>query len=144
MKNYLKSCTEEELQRIEKKLQQEENSVKKGKQRKFFLGAEYVGKNDIFEFLKEQNETTLKKIKEERERAWNFLNNEAEARKAGWFDRKQDQKKLLDWAEKAYPKITIDLFDIQFEQIVLKIAKKTMNKNKVEKMDMVETDKKDM
>jgi len=42
--------------------------------------------------------------------------NEEEAKKAGWYDRRQDPKKLEAWAEKAYPNINVELLEISFEK----------------------------
>jgi hypothetical protein len=116
---YLETCTLEELKRASKKLKEELKNTRNGKQRKFFLSKEYVPGEKVFDFLTEEANSTLNKIKEVREQAWLFINDEKEIEKAGWYTKKPNEAKLLEWADKAYPNIKIDMFDVLFEQEVV-------------------------
>jgi hypothetical protein len=74
---------------------------------------------DIFNAMREQCMNYYIKAYDEKERALNFYKDKEAAIAAGWFEtnpKKIEQKKLLDWANKAYPNITEQLWDNQFEQ----------------------------
>jgi uncharacterized protein YbbC (DUF1343 family) len=108
--------SEEDIKRLKKKLKETAKDVRNGRLRKFFTSAEYISQEKIYQFLKLQNEYFYEQFEKEKERATKFLNNEEELINAGWLSRKPQENKLLEWAEKAYPSVNPDKWDLEFEQ----------------------------
>jgi len=114
-KNYLEHCTESNLKRIGKKLKEVQKDIRNSRPKKFFLSKEYIIEEDVFDFLMEQNKNVLELIKEEKQKAWKYFNNEQNTIDAGWYDRKPQLQKLEKWADLAYPNTNVDNFDLMFE-----------------------------
>lgn len=66
--------------------------------------SQFLDLNETYEYLKLQTLNFYDNFEKEKKMAYQFLNNEEEAKKAGWYDKKPNEDKLLSWAEKAYPK----------------------------------------
>lgn len=118
-KDFFRNLNETELKRLGKKLKENLKDVRNGRQRKFFTSAEYINSDDLFEFLTLQNKYFYEKYNEGKAEAWNFLNNEEEVIKAGWYTKKPQEAKLSVWADKAYFSAKPDLWDVEFEQTLL-------------------------
>lgn len=115
---YKFELTLEEAKEQLKLLKNDEKNLLKGSQRKVFT-LQYICLEDIFTAMREQNMNYFVRACDEKERALNFSEDKDAAIEAGWYEtnpKKVDQKKLLDWANKAYPNITDQLWDNQFEQ----------------------------
>jgi len=106
----------EELKSSMKKLEKEEKRVAAGKKREYYFSADKVETSELFDFLSEQFKFAMKKLKEEKQNCWDFMNDEAELKKAGFYDRKENPKKVAAWAEKAYPKMNVELYEVQYEK----------------------------
>jgi len=106
----------EELKSSMKKLEKEEKRVAAGKKREYYFSADKVNVSELFNFLSEQFQFAMKKMKEEKQKCWIFVNDEAELKKAGFYDKKENPQKISAWAEKAYPKMNIELYEVQYEK----------------------------
>jgi hypothetical protein len=82
---------------------------------------------DGHRYLMLQHSYVKHEIELNRKNSWEFLNNEEEAKKAGWFNKKSKEgdPKLLEWADKAYPSINVNIlqaeFDYAFALVLLKV-----------------------
>lgn len=117
MEKFFNLSTEEAKQLL-KNLQNDVKNIQKTGMRKV-LACEHTTLEKCFEFCKLQNEDFYKRFNEEKERAWLFLNDKEEATKAGWYDKKCEESKLLAWANKAYPNFSEQLWANEFEQRML-------------------------
>ena len=115
-RKFFKDLNDADIKRFGKKLKESAKDVRNGRLRKFFTSAEYVSLEDVFDFLSLQNEYFYEKWEEDKKQKWAFLNDESEVEKAGWNSRKPQPEKLMEWAEKAYPKAASDVWDVEFEQ----------------------------
>jgi len=116
-RNFFKNLDDAGAKRLAKKLKESAKDVRNGRMRKFFTSAsEYISFEDVYDFLKLQNEYFYEQWAFEKVNALAFLHDEEEIEKAGWNSRKPNQEKLLEWAEKAYPKAKSDIWDVEFEQ----------------------------
>ena len=128
MKNYLAHCSTSDIKRIQKKLKENGREIRNERPKKFFLSAEYITQEDVFEYLQEENRYTLQRIKEEKERAWKFLTNKENDIKYGWVSEdpkkhpKQSQEQLDEWTALAYPNINVQAFELEFELKTLEEA----------------------
>lgn len=130
MKHYLAHCSVEDIKRIEKKIKDNMKDVRNDRQKKFFLSAEYITDKDVFEYIKQENNYVLNRVQEERVRAWTFLNDKENDYKYGWIDRedpkkypKQTKEQLEEWGKLAYPNINVQMFETEFELMVLEEVK---------------------
>jgi len=117
--NYLEN-TKPDTKRIQKKINENLKNTRNERPKKFFLSAEYIPQSYIYEYMVEQHEYTLKRIKEIREESLKFLYDDSNIELYGWNDRKPDQKKLDKWVDKAFPNINVGFIESEFEDIVLK------------------------
>jgi hypothetical protein len=118
-KDFFRNLNEADIKRLTKKLKENLKDIRNGRLRKFFTSAEYVEDSDIFDFLQLQNKYFYERYTEGKEKAWKFLNNEDETIKAGWYDKKPQEAKLMLWADQAYFSANPDLWDVEFEQALL-------------------------
>jgi len=128
-KDFFRNLNESDFKRLGKKLKENLKDVRNGRQRKFFTSAEYVEQEDLFIFLELENKYFYEKYNEGKKLAWLFLNNEEEVKKAGWYDRKPQESKLMAWSDKAYFSAKPDLWDVEFEQELFLFKTSKMNKN---------------
>jgi len=70
MLNYLSL---EELKSSMKKLKKEEKKVATGKKREYYFSADKVNTSELFNFLSEQFKFVMKKLKEEKQKCWDFM-----------------------------------------------------------------------
>jgi len=110
--NYLKD-TEIDIKRVQKKIKENFKNTRNDRPKKFFLSAEYIPQKYIYDYMKEEHQYTLNIIKEIKDNCLIFLYDDIEAKNYGWYSKKPIQEKLIEWANKAYPKI-------EFEEIVMK------------------------
>ena len=117
-KDFFRDLDDTGVKRLSKKLKESAKEVRNGRMRKFFTSSsEYINSSEeAYDFIKLQNEYFYEQWAIEKEQAWAFLNDESEVEKAGWNSRKPQPEKLLEWAEKAYPKAKTDIWDVEFEQ----------------------------
>ena len=108
---------------------QPKDIIKKRKKRKDGIG-NYLNDDFIVDYMQVMNFYIYTKINKERERAWKFLNNEKESVKAGFVDEaeyarlgkkvpKQSKEQASKWAEIAYPKIELELWEEEFNNKLL-------------------------
>jgi len=118
-KDFFREMNTDDIKRLSKKLKESAKEVRNGKQRKFFTSAsEYVLSDDVFDFITLQTKYFYEKYNKVKQDSLAFLYNDEEAEKAGWNSRKPNEKKLLEWADKAYPSAKSDIWDVEFEQIL--------------------------
>lgn len=106
----------EKLKECMKKLERDEKRINLGKQREFYFSASYVEANDIVQYLLDQNKFARKKLEEEKQKCFDFSMDLKEQEKAGFFARKENAQKIAAWADKAYPRRMVELYEIQFEK----------------------------
>lgn len=110
---------------ILKKLEKDLKNVQKTNQRKEFLARELKTALISAEYITLSNEYIKVKIKEEKERAWKFLNDKEEAEKYGWYSKKPQENLLIEWANKAYADLKLDLWETELDINLLKTYLKT-------------------
>lgn len=114
-----KDMTIEEIKAFIGRLKKDIKNVEKGALRKVFLN-EILDLDSAYENEKRHTQNFKEKMETEKKRAREFLYNEEEAEKAGWNytgNKKalvaEYARKQLEWADKAYPKFTVELWDAQ-------------------------------
>ena len=115
LESLFSDVSEDKIRWLKRKYKDEMKNIKKGKQRKLFdIGIEDIDK--FINFIELQDRYVWDRMEYEKKRASDFLYNEEEARKAGWYNKKEakDNSKLIEWADKAYPDYNIDLFNVEF------------------------------
>lgn len=89
--------------------------------------AQYMNNShNAYLFLIIINQLFYFRMNKEKEKAWKFLNNEKEAEKAGWYQKSEkwhknpaNQKKLLDWCDKANPNIDNVLWENEINKAMI-------------------------
>ena len=122
--------------------QQELNAMKKFKKKHV---SEFINDiNKLVEFVYLQYAYHNFRLKLERKKAWDFINNEEESEKAGFVNEndfreggkywdkekkkptkkmpKQSDQQIAKWAEKAYPNIDFDKWDKELNNSLFKLA----------------------
>ena len=125
-----KEMTVEEMKIFLGSLKKDQKNIIKGAPRRVFLN-EILTPESTFENMRLAFIDFNEKKEKETERAYEFLMNEEEAELAGWNytgNKKnivlENNKKQLEWCEKAYPKYQIDLWENQFDiENLVKILK---------------------
>jgi len=106
----------EDLKRAMKKLERDLNLNRRGKKREYYLSGELINPGNLVEFLQNQNKQTSLDLKDENKKCLEFLYDKNEEEKYGLNARKENKEKMMQWADKAYPKRDIVEFEIQFEK----------------------------
>lgn len=113
----------EEVKILIKKLKKDLDSLNKGKtsSRSVFLN-HYLTSESVIENCRLQDENFKKRFKEEKQRAWDFLNDEVEIEKAGWNYTggkksvlEENRIKQLEWANKAYAHYDCEVWDTELD-----------------------------
>jgi len=105
----------EERKKFLKSMKNDLKRARKGENRKYNLH-DLLNVDETYLFLRLdslnfQNRQTL-----EKEQSNTFLFNEDEAKKAGWYSKKNDPIQLLKWCEQAYVNIDEKLWTAELEK----------------------------
>jgi len=144
--NFLEHNEVNDFKRMLKKLKDADKDVRNGRKRSFYLTTEYIKDEDLFDFLQLQNKFFYLKRDLEVQTSLNYLYDDAFAVDNGFYEEsklealksdlinefgqkagikalkklapEQTPEQLKAWCDKAYPSITDDVWDLEFEKEV--------------------------
>ena len=109
------SATIEQIKNSIEKLKKDLKQTRKSGMRKYHMVPELIAQEHVFVFMKKRNEYIFNRIKKEKERAWQKLNDEEFAKKYGWYSKKQSDQQIQKWAEEAFPQYNLDVWEIEYD-----------------------------
>ena len=105
----------EKIKEVLKKLKKDLKQARKSGMRKYHMVPEIIPANEVYLYMKKRNEYIFDRIKKEKERAWQKLNDEEFAKKYGWYSKKQSDQQIQKWAEEAFPQYNLDVWEIEYD-----------------------------